>query len=98
MFMLLVQMIANDSIYFCFIGIVKRISRWARRVGVFVNLVGTVETATTGAEARTGLVALMRPEAPLFHGIMGICVVLLEHKGGSVFLKAGRRILRLTLE
>ena len=60
MFMLLVQMIANDSIYFCFIGIVKRISRWARRVGVFVNLVGTVETATTEAKAGAGLVALTR--------------------------------------
>src|SRR5580692_9345605 len=28
-FSCLVQRIANDSIYFCFIGIVKRISRWA---------------------------------------------------------------------
>jgi hypothetical protein len=87
MFMLLVQIISNDSIYFCFIGIVKRISRWAGRVGVFVNLVGTVETATTGAEARTGLVALMRPEAPLFYGITGICVVLFEHKGDPCFLR-----------
>jgi hypothetical protein len=58
--MVLVQMIANDSIYLCFVGIVKRISRWVGRVGVFVNLVGTVETATTGAKARAGLVVVTR--------------------------------------
>jgi hypothetical protein len=45
------RIIANDSIYFCFIEIVKRISRQVGRVGVFLKLGRTAEMASTGAKA-----------------------------------------------
>jgi hypothetical protein len=98
--------VANDSIYLCFIGIVKRIS-W--RLGVSWRLPQTRwrgEKATAGAEARGGLVvpyaALKRRSSTVLRAfindIADIYLVLLEGKADPRSLKTGWHILGLTPE
>jgi hypothetical protein len=55
--------------------------------GVFLTVSGTADMATTGAKAHLALPSLRGAEAPLFHGITGIYVVLLEQKADAYFLR-----------